>query len=107
MDKQEIKIYLHYCKYQKKLSPLSIKAYSIDLEQFIKFYKSFSEQGLTKKMVSGYIQELHRKHTPRTAKRKLASLRAFLNYLEFEEILELNPIRKIRTKFQEFKKLPK
>jgi len=40
-------------------------------------------------------------------KRKVASLRAFFNHLEFEEILEVNPIRKIKTKFQEPKVLPK
>jgi integrase/recombinase XerD len=37
----------------------------------------------------------------------MASLRAFFNYLEFEEILDTNPMRKIKTRFQEPKQLPK
>ena len=105
--KKEIKDYLHYCKYQKRLSELSVKAYSIDLEQFICHLTATSNNNLTKAAVSLYIIELHQKYRPQTVKRKLASLRAFLNYLEFEEILEANPIRKIRMKFQEPKVLPK
>jgi len=103
----EILSYLENCKHQKKLSELSLKAYSIDLKQFLAYFKYSSEQTLSKLAVSGYIQELHQKYMPQTVRRKIASLRAFLNYLEFEEILEMNPIRKIRTKFQEPKQLPK
>ena len=104
---QEIKGYLHYCQYQKKLSTKSLKAYSIDLKQFLQYLSATQEQCLTKSILSGYIMRLHQIYLPRTAKRKLASLRAFLNHLEFEEVLEVNPIRKVRTKFQEPKELPK
>ena len=104
---KEIMVYLDYCKYQKKLSHLSIKAYSIDLKQFMEFFNSSSEQALSKLVISNYLQELHHKYPAKTVKRKLASLRAFLNYMEFEEILETNPIRKIKTRFQEPKQLPK
>ena len=108
MDIQrEIEQYLHCCKHQKKLSALSVKAYTIDLAQFNRYFLASPEKVLSKTVVSGYIQELHQKYQPRTAKRKLASLRVFLNYLEFEEILDENPIHKIKTKFQEPKNLPK
>ena len=104
---QEIAVYLNYCQYQKKLSTLSIKAYSIDLHQFACYLGSLKEQRLTKVVISNYLQYLHQKYPAKTVKRKLASLRAFLNYLEFEEILDANPIRKIKTRFQEPKQLPK
>jgi integrase/recombinase XerD len=103
----EIKGYLHFCKYQKKLSALSLKAYTIDLRQFAEFCATSSEQTTSKIILTGFIQELHRKYLPRTVKRKMASLRAFFNYLEFEEILDTNPMRKIKTRFQEPKQLPK
>ena len=103
----EINSYLHNCKYHKKLSAKTLKAYSIDLQQFYEYQCILPEQQITKTTVLGYIKELHQGCKPRTAKRKLASLRAFLNHLEFEEILEVNPIHKIRTKFQEPKELPK
>jgi len=104
---KEIESYLHYCEHQKKLSLLSIKAYTIDLKQFLKYLTSLREKSITKAAISSYLQDLHQHYTPMTVKRKLASLRAFLNYLEFEEIISSNPIRKIRTKFQEPKKLPR
>ena len=104
---KEIKEYLHYCEYQKKLSGLSLKAYNIDLYQFSAFCMTIEDQELSKAAISAYIQDLHKNYLPRTVKRKIASLRAFLNYLEFEEILDTNPIRKIKTRFQEPKQLPK
>ena len=103
----EIKNYLSYCRLQKKLNPKSLKAYSIDLNQFINHSIPKGETILSKVNITTYITKLHQIYAPKTAKRKLASLRAFLNYLEFEEIIEINPLRRIRTKFQEPKVLPK
>jgi integrase/recombinase XerD len=103
----EIKAYLLHCEHQKKLSPKSIKAYSIDLGQFVRHINSMAEPEITKQAILLYIADLHQKYRPQTVKRKLASLRAFFNHLEFEEIIEVNPIRRIKTKFQEPKLLPK
>ena len=104
---REIADYIRYCKHQKKLSKLSIKAYEIDLGQFLNYIRGLSVMEVSKASLSGYVQELHQNFKPKTAKRKLACLRTFLNHLEFEEILDSNPIRKIKTKFQEPKTLPK
>jgi len=105
MLKKLIDDYLNYCKEQKKLSAKSTKAYAIDLEQF-------RQQVLIKSIpvkteISAYIAYLHKTYTPRTVKRKIASVRAFLNYLEFEEIIFDNPMKKIKTKFQEPQVLPR
>ena len=40
-------------------------------------------------------------------KRKIASLKAFYAYLEEEEIIEENPMRRVRTKFKEERMLPR
>ncbi|MCL1997482.1 MAG: tyrosine-type recombinase/integrase [Turicibacter sp.] len=105
--KNEIKGYLSYCENQKKLNPKSIKAYSVDLAQFTAHLEKTGENGITKTEIHSYIADLHNTFNPKSVKRKLASLRAFINYLEFEEILAINPFRKIKTKFQEPKILPK
>jgi len=106
--KQEIKGYLHFCEFQKKLSQKSIKAYSIDLRQFATHLDGLENKDDTmKSKICSYISELHATFSPKTAKRKLASLRAFFNYLEFEDIIDANPLRKIRTRFQEPRILPK
>jgi len=103
--KESITDYLEYCEYQKKLSAKSIKAYTIDLEQLRRH--TASENIPVKAEISAYITNLHKIYSPRTVKRKIASIRAFFNYLEFEEILPENPIKKIKTRFQTPQVLPK
>ena len=103
--KQTIENYLTYCTHQKKLSTKSIKAYTIDLEQLRRH--TASDAIPIKTELSAFITHLHKTCLPRTVKRKIASIRAFLNYLEFEEILIENPMKKIKTKFQIPQTLPR
>jgi integrase/recombinase XerD len=75
--KQTIENYLTYCANQKKLSAKSIKAYAIDLEQLRQ--STASETIPVKTELSAFITHLHKTYSPRTVKRKIASIRAFLN----------------------------
>jgi integrase/recombinase XerD len=97
--------YLAYCEHQKKLDSKSIKAYTIDLGQLRK-YTAFENIPI-KTEISAYIAYLHKTYSPRTVKRKIASIRAFLNYLEFEEFFFENPMKKIKTKFHVPQTLPR
>lgn len=54
-----------------------------------------------------YITNLHKYYKPKSAKRKIASLKAFFSYLEYEEFLPENPFSKIKVKFQEPVPLPR
>jgi len=103
--KKAITDYLAYCEYQKKLNAKSIKAYTIDLNQLQRYVASISIP--IKAEISAYITHLHKTYSPRTVRRKIASIRAFLNYLEFEEIFSENPMKKIKTKFQIPQVLPR
>jgi len=103
--KQMTDNYLTYCKEHKKLSSKSTRAYAIDLEQFRR--QVTTETIPVKADISAYITYLHKIYKPRTVKRKIASIRAFLNFLEFEEIITDNPMKKIKTKFQEPQVLPR
>jgi len=105
--KQEVDDYLKFCEFQKKLDAKTLKAYSTDLGQFINHFSLNEEEILTKSGICSYIAKLHKFFSPKTAKRKLATLRAFFNHLEFEEIIDINPLRRIKTKFREPKILPK
>lgn len=99
--------YLNFCRYQKGLNPKTIKAYTIDLRQYYEFNLCSDYDWFEKAALSEYIYELHKEYKPRTAKRKIACLKAFFHYLEIEEILEINPFNKIQTKFQEPFVLPR
>lgn len=108
---KEIKRYLSYCEKQKGLSCNSLRAYRIDMTQFIIFTQDlFPAIGtiteIDKAILQSYVQHLHEKYAPKTCKRKIASLKAFFNHLEFEDIIAINPMRKIRTSFKEPRTLP-
>ncbi len=98
--------YLLYCRTQKELNAKTIKAYRIDLTQFIAFSAAFDDP-FTRENLNAYLTMLHETYQPKTTKRKIASLKAFLHFLEYEEILENNPFNRIRLSFREPKRLPK
>lgn len=99
-----IERYLSACLYQKGLNTKTIKAYRIDLLQF-----SRQASGLwySKEQVTDYLALLRPKYKVRSVKRKIASLKAFFYYLEYEGILCDNPFTKIRTRLKEPLILPR
>lgn len=101
-----ITCYLDFCKYQKTLNEKSLKAYRIDLTQYAE-YISNTDMQLNRSNLTTYITHLHKHYKPRSAKRKIASLKAFFSYLEYEELLIENPFAKIKVKFQEPILLPR
>lgn len=103
---EQVQQYLDFCANQRKLSHPTLKAYSIDLKQFAKFQEN-AVGGLDRETISIYISRLHESYKPKSAKRKIACLKAFCNYLEFEEIIAANPFSKIKTKFKEPHILPR
>lgn len=102
----QTEIFLNYCRYQKTLSEKTLKAYRIDLNQ-LEHFAADEEDPLTKEVLTVYIRELHAKYKPKSAKRKISCIRAFLNYLEFEGRIENNPFNKMKLDFREPKVLPK
>lgn len=102
-----IKDYMEYCKYHKNLDNKTIKAYQIDLTQYVHSCNLQEDDALSKSCLNQFIGDLHKKYKPKTIKRKIATLKAFFHYLEYKELLELNPFLKIDTKFREPQLLPK
>lgn len=98
--------YLEYCRYQKNLNAKTLKAYGIDLSQFVEFMKG-TDSELNRSNLTGFITKLHKRYKPKSIKRKIASLKAFCGYLEYEELLDKSPFSKMRVKFQEPFLLPK
>lgn len=96
--------YLEYCEYRKELDKKTLKAYRIDLRQYFAFICCEEPD---REKIEEYITELHKKYKQKTVKRKIASLKAFYNYLEEEEIISRNPFRKIKVKFKETLTLPR
>lgn len=98
--------YIEFCKYMKGLSPKSVKAYLTDLNQFADWQKN-EYDWCSKQVIEEYIMYLYKEFKPRSAKRKIACLKAFFHYLELEEFILSSPFHKIKFKRREALVLPK
>ena len=94
--KLHIDEFLNYCRYHKKLSDKTIRAYKIDLSQYGVFSNELSKQALW-----DYIEYLNKKYKPKTAKRKLATLKAFIHFLLLQDLIDFNPFDKLETTIKE------
>ena len=103
----EIKNYLEYCRTQKLLDKKTLKAYRIDLRQFSEQISVVNVSNITTTILEAYIAKLHQQYTPKTVKRKVASIKAFFHYLEYKEIVTQNPFNRLQIKFREPITLPK
>ena len=100
----KLAVYLEYCEYRKELDRKTLKAYRIDLRQYFE-YVCVDEPD--KEKIEEYVTHLHKSYKQKTVKRKIASIKAFYNYLEETEIIAESPFRKIKVKFKETVTLPR
>lgn len=104
---QNITNYLDYCLNQKRLNSKTLKAYRIDLTQFQSFINISNVRDITIPVLEDYISFLNKEYSPKTVKRKIASIKAFFRYLEYKDIILINPFYKMQIKFREPFVLPK
>jgi integrase/recombinase XerD len=102
--------FLFHCRVEKNLSIHTLKAYQLDLNQFIRFVsakgKRFDIRRIDKQKLREYLQHLQKTGKVKTVKRKIATLKALFNYLEFEDKIPVNPFRKMRIQIKEPLHLP-
>lgn len=102
---KQLESYYEDCEFRKRLNEKTIKAYTIDLNQYLEFITTTE---INQKIINEYIHYLNKKYLKyKTIKRKIASIKAFYSYLEYEEIIDYSPFNKIKTKIKEPKLLPK
>lgn len=99
-----IDAYLEMCEYEKNLSPDTLKAYRIDLKQFSTFA---NKDTVDLNLINQYIKYLNQNFSPRSVKRKLASIRAFFHELEMSGKLLENPFEKLHIRIQAPRQLPR
>lgn len=99
--------YLLFCQNQKCLDEKTLKAYKIDLIQFLKMINTDLLAEINTNLLENYICALHQTYKPKTAKRKIASVKSFFHYLEYKDYVSSNPFSKIHIKFREPVILPK
>ena len=99
--------YLEFCSTQKCLDKKTLKAYRIDLRQFSEQICTTKVSEINTAILEKYIAMLHQYYQPKTAKRKIASLKAFFHFLEYKDLIAQNPFNRLQLHFREPVKLPK
>ena len=106
-----IENFLFHCRYEKNLSPKTLKAYRTDLNQYLDFLvenRADEAIPMTKReFIKRYVQSVSERSKPKTLQRKVATLKTFFNHLEFEDIITINPFRKLRIKIKACHHLPR
>lgn len=107
-----IQSFIFHCRYEKNLSSKTIKAYQTDIEQFKSFISIKGKcsdlvdmRSIDKDMIREYLRHIY-VYKPKTIKRKIATLKALFNYFEFEDVIIVNPFRKMKIRIKEGNKLP-
>lgn len=103
INDQQITHYLSMAEHEKNLSPDTLKAYGIDLRQFLAFTAG---RPIDRHLLSQYVAHLNQTFSPRTVKRKLASVRAFFTELTAEEP-DRNPFLHYHAKIITPRELPR
>lgn len=107
---QAIPSFLQHCRYEKNLSDKTIYFYQIDLLQFSAFMvrNGYSETiwDISKLELKHYLKEISIWKV-KTVKRKVATIKAMFNYLEYEDFIPNNPARKLKISLKEPITLPK
>ncbi len=103
--KLNVERFLNDCRFMKGLSEKTMKAYTIDLRQFSEF--CIGKEWNNKDVIEEYIKELYINYKPKTAKRKIACLKAFFHHLENTDLIITSPFHKISIKRREPMVLPK
>lgn len=101
--------FISYCQFEKKLSEKTIEAYQIDLKQFERFLRKHEHEAyietIDKNILRSYLKVIS-DFKPKTIKRKVATLKALFNFLEFEDEILSNPFRKLKIKIKDPRTLP-
>jgi integrase/recombinase XerD len=102
--------FLTHCRYEKNLSLKTLTAYSVDIQQLSNFLtaKKYSRElvQITKQVLREFLESISALK-PKSVKRKIATVKAMFNYLEFDDKISSNPLRKMRINIKEPKTLPK
>lgn len=97
--KTAVERFLFHSQYEKNLSGKTLKAYATDLQQFMDFMhnqRSVSAlPALFPEDLKQYVKSLAC-FQPKTMKRKMATLKAMLSFIEMEDDNFINPMRKLK-----------
>ncbi len=99
-----------HCEVERGLGKSSLRAYKIDLSQFLLFSKEKrirSVKRVGRDFLREWLKGLQSEYEPRTVRRKVTVIKSFFSFLEFEDDIDVNPFHKMRIKLTPPKQLPR
>ena len=100
--------FIGHCKYERNLSPLTIKAYQIDLGQFLGYVgQTSSPEEIDKEQIKCYMRHMFEKGLKETSvRRKMICIKTFFHFLECDDLIETSPFHKLRLAIKLPNRLP-
>jgi integrase/recombinase XerC len=95
--------FLQHLKYERNVSPHTLRNYSSDLDQFKEHLFKIEKRSdipikeIDRLTIREWMAGLHNDHKKTSIARKLASLRTFFQFLVREGVLETNPAKLVAT----------
>ena len=93
--------YLIYLKIERGLSENSIKSYSYDIKNLLRYINKYNSKlslkQCDKKFMQEFIYEISKNINSRSQSRLLSSLKSFFNYLVFEGYNNISPMELIES----------
>lgn len=95
--------FFQHLKYERNVSPHTLRNYASDLEQFrdhlcaVEKREDFPLEQIDRLTIREWMAELHEGHKKTSVARKLASLRTFFQFLVREGKIEANPAKQVAT----------
>jgi integrase/recombinase XerC len=95
--------FLQHLKYERNLSPHTLRNYASDLDQFkthllgVEKRTDFAVSDIDRLTIREWLASLHSDHKKTSVARKLASLRTFFQFLVREGKLDSNPAKMVAT----------
>jgi len=103
MLNEDIASFLQHLKYERNVSPHTLRNYASDLEQFrthllgVEKREAMPAAEIDRLTIREWMASLHGDHKQTSVARKLASLRTFFQFLIREGKLESNPAKQVAT----------
>jgi integrase/recombinase XerD len=106
-----IDAFLFHCRFERNLSPKTLKAYATDLRQFCAALPPGAAEravgSIDKVIVREYVRGLFGTYVVKSIKRKVATVRSMFRYLEREDEIAVDPFRKLDLRLREPRRLPR
>lgn len=103
MLSQHLTEFFQHLKYERNVSPHTLRNYTSDLEQFrlhlfrVEKREDMAVADIDRLTIREWMASLHADHKKTSVARKLASLRTFFQFLVREGKLESNPAKQVAT----------